>query len=97
MSKFNPCYYVYIVECVDKTFYTGSTDNLDIRINEHNGEGPKKGARYTSGRRPVLLKYFEEYETRGQALKREKQIQKMTHWQKELTIRNRSPYSSDDI
>ncbi len=88
MKIFYPSYYVYIVECVDKSFYTGSTDNLDVRINEHNGKGSKKGARYTSGRRPVVLKHFEEYETRSEALKREAEIKKMDRAEKEVIILN---------
>ena len=60
--------YVYIVECNDNTFYTGWTNNLEKRIKAHN-DG--KGAKYTQGRRPVKLVYFEEFETKQEALKRE--------------------------
>lgn len=60
--------YVYIVECNDNTLYTGWTNNLEKRIKAHN-DG--KGAKYTQGRRPVKLVYFEEFETKQEALKRE--------------------------
>ena len=60
--------YVYIVECNDNTLYTGWTNNLEKRIKAHN-DG--KGAKYTQGRRPVRLVYFEEFETKQEALKRE--------------------------
>ena len=48
--------YVYIVQCSDNTLYTGWTNNLEKRIKAHN-EG--KGAKYTMGRRPIELKYFD--------------------------------------
>ena len=60
--------YVYIVECNDNTLYTGWTNNLEKRIKAHN-DG--KGAKYTQGRRPVRLVYFEEFENKQEALKRE--------------------------
>ncbi|HAS84612.1 MAG TPA: hypothetical protein DCS23_00855 [Candidatus Yonathbacteria bacterium] len=51
-------YVVYILECVDGTFYVGSTDNLKKRLYAHNNL--KSGAHYTKIRRPVVLKYSEE-------------------------------------
>lgn len=85
--KFNPGYYVYIVECNDKSLYTGITDNLDLRIKEHNGE-LKGGAKYTRSKRPVKLVHFEAYETRSKAAKREHEIKKMDHAEKEVLILN---------
>jgi putative endonuclease len=59
---------VYILECADQTRYTGITNNLDHRINEHeNGTG----AKYTRGRAPFKLIYSETQSTRSQASKRE--------------------------
>jgi len=64
--------YMYILECSDKTFYTGSTKDLERRLSEHqNG----KGAKYTRARLPVKLLYYEEYISVGDAFRREKQIQ----------------------
>jgi putative endonuclease len=63
-------YFVYMLECADGTLYVGSTNDIQKRIKAHNGELPG-GARYTSGRRPVSLRYSEECEGRGAALKRE--------------------------
>lgn len=83
------------MQCSDNTFYTGSTDNLDLRINEHNGKGPKQGAKYTSGRRPVKLVHFEAYETRSKALKREHEIKKMDKTEKEVLIQSNN--IPDDI
>ncbi len=71
--------YVYIIECSDGTFYTGYTNNLDKRINTHN---KGKGAKYTRCRLPVKLLYHEEYDLKGEALKREYKIKQMTRKQK---------------
>ena len=71
--------YIYIVECIDGTYYTGSTRNLEKRIFEHN-EGT--GANYTSKRLPVKLVYSEEFTSIDLAFKREKQLQKWSHSKK---------------
>ena len=60
--------YVYILKCRDGTLYTGYTNNLGKRLKAHNSE---KGAKYTKGRTPVRLVYFEK------ALHREYIIKKM--------------------
>lgn len=62
-------YFTYILECSDKTFYIGYTTNLDRRILEHNSSN--LGAKYTKGRRPVVLKYSKSFETLSEALKYE--------------------------
>lgn len=67
-------HYIYIVECRDKTLYTGYTTDLDKRIKTHNA---KKGAKYTRGRTPVILKYYEEFNNKADAVKRESQIKKL--------------------
>lgn len=67
---------VYIVECADKTLYTGYTNNLEKRLISHNNS--KKGARYTKARRPVVLKYSEKFRLKGKALHREAEIKKLT-------------------
>ena len=75
--------YTYILECNDNTYYTGSTNNLDRRIEEHqNGEG----ANYTKNRLPIMLIYYEEYERVDQAFYREKQIQRWSHKKKQALI-----------
>jgi putative endonuclease len=64
--------YMYILECADGSYYTGSTNDLDARVIEHqNGEG----ANYTKKRLPVKLVYFEEYDRIDDAFYREKQVQ----------------------
>ena len=49
----NMKYYVYIVECLDKSLYTGITTDVERRVKEHNASN--KGAKYTKSRRPVRL------------------------------------------
>jgi putative endonuclease len=71
---------VYILKCSDGTLYCGWTNDLKKRLREHN-EG-RNGAKYTRGRRPVKLVYQESCLTRSDALKREKEIQRLTRSQK---------------
>ena len=61
-------YYIYILECSDKTLYTGYTNNLDNRIKAHN-EG--NGAKYTKSRLPVKLVYSEAFDDKKEAMSRE--------------------------
>lgn len=77
-------FFVYILECSDKTYYIGSTNNLTKRIDEHNTK--KNGAHYTKIRRPVALRYSEEHKTLSMARKREAELKRLTHAQKEKLI-----------
>lgn len=72
-------YIVYILECGDGSLYTGMTNHLVQRIKSHQ-EG--KGAKYTRGRLPVRLRYAEEDEGKSWALKREKEIKKLSRQKK---------------
>ena len=72
--------YVYIVRCSDQTLYTGWTNHLEKRIEAHNAG---KGAKYTKARRPVELVYFETFDNKGDALKREYQIKQLKRSEKE--------------
>lgn len=65
--------YVYILRCNDETLYTGYTNNLKNRIKVHNNG---KGAKYTRCRLPVRVVYYEEYETKSEAMKREYAIKR---------------------
>ena len=60
-------YYLYILECADKTLYTGITTDLSRRVEEHNVS--KLGAKYTCSRRPVKLVYSKTFRNRSLALK----------------------------
>ena len=72
---------VYILRCADDTYYTGSTNNIDKRLREHNAR--KSGAKYTKTRRPVVLQYTETYETFSEMRKREVQIKRLPRSRKE--------------
>ena len=67
--------YTYILECSDGSFYTGWTNNLEKRINCHN---KGKGAKYTRGRLPLKLVYFEEFIEKRDTQKREYVIKHLT-------------------
>lgn len=67
--------YTYILKCSDNTLYCGWTKELDKRVKAHN-DG--KGAKYTRSRRPVSLAYYEMFETKEEAMKREAAIKKLS-------------------
>lgn len=76
-------YYIYILKCSDNTFYCGYTNDLAKRLKAHN-EG--KGAKYTRCRLPAELIYFEKFETKSDALRRECEIKKLKRREKERLI-----------
>jgi len=72
-------HHVYVILCEDGSLYTGYTKNLDVRMRLHmNG----KGAKYTRIHKPKKLVYVEEFESRAQAMKRERKIKTLKHQQK---------------
>lgn len=73
-------YHIYILECSDKTLYTGWTTDIEQRVLTHNTS--KLGAKYTSMRRPVKLVYSESFETRSEAMKRECAVKAMSRVEK---------------
>ncbi|MDY6011684.1 GIY-YIG nuclease family protein [Clostridium sp.] len=77
--------YVYIIKCKDNSLYTGWTNNLERRFKAHT-EG--KGAKYTRGRGPLELVYFEEFDDKVEAMKREYEIKKMSRENKLDMIKN---------
>lgn len=76
--------YTYILQCSDGTYYTGWTNNLEKRIACHNAG---KGAKYTKARLPVELAYYEAFESKQEAMKREWEIKQMTRREKMGLIR----------
>lgn len=74
---------MYILECEDKKYYTGSTKNLDRRIEEHQSG---KGSNFTKKISGFRLVYYEEYDRIDDAFNREKQIQKWSHQKKQALI-----------
>lgn len=75
--------YTYMVECSDHTYYTGWTNDLEKRLRAHNAG---RGARYTKPRRPVRLVYFEVFDTKEQAMRREWEIKQMSRAAKERLL-----------
>lgn len=74
---------MYILECADGSYYTGSTNNLELRLTQHqNGEG----ANHTKKRLPVKLVYYEEFQRIDFAFYREKQVQGWSRNKKEALI-----------
>jgi putative endonuclease len=84
---------VYILECSDKSLYTGITNDLERRLADHRSG---RGAKYTQTRRPLLLRYSESQESKGAALKREAAIKTLTRSEKLalITLRWRAPFPS---
>lgn len=76
-------HYVYILRCADGTFYTGWTTDPERRTKVHNSG---KGAKYTRARRPVELIYYEEFDDKIEAQRREWAIKQLTRAEKEALI-----------
>lgn len=75
--------WMYILECADGSYYTGSTNNLEFRLQQHqSGEG----ANHTKKHLPVNLVYFEEFDRIDKAFYREKQVQGWNRKKKEALI-----------
>ena len=84
--------YTYILECSDGSIYTGSTNDLELRLLQHqNGEG----SNYTKKRLPIKLMYFEEFMNIDEAFYREKQIQGWSHKKKEALINGNTEQLSE--
>jgi putative endonuclease len=77
-------YYVYILRCKDDSLYTGITNNLERRLNEHN-DGMLTNA-YTYKRRPVILEFYQEFTEPNQAIYFEKKLKKWSKVKKEALI-----------
>jgi len=73
-------YYLYILECADKSLYTGITTDLVRRVSEHNGSAV--GAKYTRGRGPVRVVYARRFRNRANASREEARIKTLTRAQK---------------
>ena len=85
--------YTYMLKCSDGTLYTGWTNDLEKRVEAHNSG---KGAKYTKARRPVELAYYEEFETKEQAMKREYAIKQLVRKEKQKLIAGKKVKLSDE-
>ncbi len=81
-----------MLKCSDGTLYTGWTNDLEKRVEAHNSG---KGAKYTKARRPVELAYYEEFETKEQAMKREYAIKQLGRKEKQKLIAGKEVKLSD--
>jgi predicted GIY-YIG superfamily endonuclease len=74
---------VYILRCADGTFYTGCAKDPAAREAAHNAG---RGAKYTAGRRPVRLVYSEACGSVGAALRRERELKRLTRARKAALV-----------
>ena len=81
-------HFVYIVRCADGSLYTGYARDPQARAAAHNRG---RGARYTAGRRPVSLVYWEAFESIGDALRRERALKRWRRERKEALLQPLSP------
>ena len=79
--------YMYILECADGSFYTGSTNNLERRLWEHDHF---MGSNYTKKKHPFKLVYYEEYTSIDKAFYREKQVQGWNRSKKKALIEGKN-------
>jgi len=84
MRIFN--YFVYIIKCSDKSYYTGVTNNVERRVYEHNTSNDELS--YTYNKRPVELVFCQPFQDIQQAIAFEKQIKGWTRKKKEALIEN---------
>jgi predicted GIY-YIG superfamily endonuclease len=77
-------FWVYLLRCIDGSYYTGHTDNLSKRISEHQS-GRLPG--YTSTRLPIELAFQQSFPTREEALRAERQVKGWSRKKKEAMIR----------
>ncbi len=73
-------FYVYILQCADKTYYVGSTNDIGGRLHAHNNL--KSGAHYTKIRRPVKLVYQEKFQTYAKVRAREGELKRLERKEK---------------
>jgi putative endonuclease len=78
--------YTYILKCSDGSFYTGWTNDIEKRVIAHNAG---TGAKYTKGRLPVSLVYFETFQSKQEAMKCEWKIKHMTRFEKQKLIESK--------
>ena len=83
--------FTYILRCADNSLYVGWTNDLEKRLKAHNSG---KGAKYTRGRLPATLVYFESFETKEEAMSREWHLKRLSHSEKEALIASTSSSQS---
>lgn len=86
-------HYTYMLRCKDNTYYTGYTNDLEKRLKAHNAG---KGAKYTKGRGPVELVYYESFEDKTSAMHREWEIKQLSRKEKENILGNKKQLFCDE-
>ncbi len=82
-------YFVYILRTSSNTLYIGQTNNLEKRLREHKNKS-SKSAKYIRYFNSFKLEYFEKYQTRKEAMKRESHLKKLPKGKKEALIARRA-------
>ena len=77
-------FWVYILECADSSFYTGHTDNLELRVSQHQQNFTTC---YTSSRLPIKLVFSQSFVTRAEAIISERQIKGWSRAKKAAMIK----------
>ena len=80
-------YYVYILRCKDGSYYTGHAKDVEKRFEMHK---KGRGAKYTRAHEPEKLVYTEKFESRGDAMRRERRIKSLSHSKKHQLIMDNS-------
>jgi putative endonuclease len=83
---------MYILKCANDCYYTGSTNDLEIRLEQHQN---REGANFTKKHLPVEIVYYEEFQRIDEAYYREKQVQGWSRKKKEALINSRFDKLSD--
>ncbi len=81
-------FFAYLLRCADNSIYAGYTTDIKAREKTHNAG---KGARYTRTRRPVQLVYYEKFDNKREALKREAAYKRLTRKEKIALIEGMNP------
>jgi putative endonuclease len=76
-------YYVYILLCEDGSYYTGHAKDVKRRVEQHK---KGRGARYTRIHEPEKIVYVEEFDSLGEAMKREREIKSLSHSKKQRLV-----------
>ncbi len=84
--------YTYLLQCGDGSFYCGWTNDLEKRLAAHQSG---KGGKYTRTHLPVKLVYFEEFDTKAEAMRREFEIKRLSRSQKMALLQSSKPSASD--
>mgnify|MGYP000005529005 CR=1 FL=1 len=83
------CWWVYVLECRDGSYYTGITNDLDRRLEMHN---KGRGAKYTRSRLPVIMLAWWPFQTRSEALKEEYAFKQLDKKEKIRRVNVRSKW-----